>query len=100
MLAAMANMFVEGPPEAPRKGLAARAGLASLIFLAHLVVVAMVLIVIWIAWRVGYPMWSDETNPLLFDRFPPHYLFDTMDAFVIFTFLGYGIIDAVRTFRS
>jgi len=100
MLAGMANIPVEQTVEEARPGFVARAGRAMITFAGHLFLAAMVLIVIWIVWRLGYPLWSDEDNPLLFDRFPPNYLFNTMDAFVIITFFGYGLIDAVRTFRS
>ena len=95
----MVNMPMAQSAGPARPGIIVRSGRALATFAGHLLLAAMVLIGVWIVWRLGYPLWSDEENPVLFDRFPPNYLFNTMDAFVIMAFFGYGLIDAVRTFR-
>jgi hypothetical protein len=91
--------MVAPPPNRPVSGPVLRAWRAAVVLLCHTGLAALVVICIKALEWLLHLLWGTG-EALLFDRFPLRYLFDAMDGGVILVFVWFGIVEAVRAFRS
>lgn len=72
---------------------------AAVAVISHTAACAVVLIGIWLIEQLLHLLWGTH-EPLLFDRFPIRYLFETMDGGVLVVFACAGVIAAIRAFME
>jgi hypothetical protein len=72
---------------------------AALVLLGHVGLAALILTGIWALDRYTRLLYGDEV-PLLYERVPLRWAFDTMDAGVLAVFLVYGLVEAIRELRK
>jgi len=76
-----------------------RAFVAAIVLLCHAAIAAVILFAIKGLQLVFEYLWG-ANDPMLYDKFPVRYLFDTMDVIIIATYIFYGWQEAARSFRE